>query len=62
MVDFVMIDKQRKKSNIRGCGIQYLPGHRDKFIDHCAKAITVDTNDNLNILEIGGGGSVLYQR
>jgi hypothetical protein len=56
MDNFILTDKQRKKSNVKGTGIQYLPGHKDQFVDFCANSIKKSKKNNLKILEIGGGG------
>jgi len=56
MADFDLISKQRKVSNIKGTGLQYLPGHKDKYIDLCTRIITRDKKSKLKILDIGGGG------
>lgn len=56
MSDFILTDKQRKRSNMKGTGIQYLPGHTDEFVDFCANIIRESKNDKMRILEIGGGG------
>lgn len=54
--NFVLTDKQRKKSNVKGTGIQYLPGHKDDFIDLCTNVICKSENNKVKVLDIGGGG------
>jgi 2-polyprenyl-3-methyl-5-hydroxy-6-metoxy-1,4-benzoquinol methylase len=47
------ISPERKKSMIKGSGIQYIPGHEEKFVDFIVRNYLPDTG---NILDIGGGG------
>ena len=46
MSDFILTDKQRKRSNIQGTGIQYLPGHKDNFVDLCTDIIRKSKIEN----------------
>jgi hypothetical protein len=52
---FIRVSKQRKISNLKETGIQYLPGHEERFMDKTIDLLG-DMNKSLNILELGGGG------
>lgn len=49
----MFISKERKKSSVPGTGIQYIPGHIEKFVD-----LIIDTYlpSEGKIVDLGGGG------
>lgn len=48
-----LLGKDRKKSRVKGYGIQYLPFHKEDFVDKILKMFDKEKNE---ILEIAGGG------
>jgi hypothetical protein len=48
-----MLGPDRKKSKVKGFGIQYLPFHQEGFVDYIIKNFDKEKNE---ILEIAGGG------
>ena len=48
-----ILGKDRKKSSVKGYGIQYLPFHKEDFVDKILKKFDKKKNE---ILEIAGGG------
>lgn len=47
------ISKQRKISNVKGTGVQYVPGHVEPFVDKIIEEYLEEAN---NIVDLGGGG------
>jgi|WetSurMetagenome_2_1015567.scaffolds.fasta_scaffold400852_1 SAM-dependent methyltransferase len=47
------VTKERKCSSIKGTGIQYIPGHDEKFIDFVIEKYLPEAG---NIVDLGGGG------
>lgn len=50
----LFISNERKKSMIRGTGIQYIPGHIEPFVDLILNNYLPEEKDH--ILDLGGGG------
>ncbi len=49
----MFISLERRKSSVAGTGIQYIPGHVEKFVDLVAD---VYVRAGAKVLELGGGG------
>jgi SAM-dependent methyltransferase len=47
------ITKERKRSSLKGAGIQYIPGHDDPFIDFIVERYLPETG---TLVDLGGGG------